>query len=343
MEEMGKLLNKRVLITGAGGSIGSELAKQIWFRGNRDLILLDRDETLLHALELKLCGTGLLTLPGLVLADIRDLNALETIFIEHVPEVVVHCAALKHVPLLERFPVEAWKTNVLGTFNVLLASQKVGTSTFVNISTDKAVHPTTVLGKSKYLTEQLILCASEGRVPRYVHDEETFIFDTDGIDTGVDAFSEGGEAHASSSQHRYVNVRFGNVRGSRGSVKDTFSFQIQSGLPVSVTSADAARYMMSVEQACSLILSAIDSAQNGETLVLDMGDEVKIVDFAKELMANEGREVPINFVGLRGAEKTREQLFNVSDHKLRVSEGVSYVRVARAGFRSFGVDFLKEE
>jgi FlaA1/EpsC-like NDP-sugar epimerase len=268
------LEGKRVLVTGAGGSIGSELCRQIAAFGPGKLLLLDRDESALHATQLTLAGHGLLDGDDMLLADIRDPEALHRIFEQHRPQVVFHAAALKHLPLLERYPLEAWKTNVLGTLNVAEAAEAAGVETFVNVSTDKAANPSCVLGYSKRVAERIV--ADFAR-------------------------------HESA---RFVSVRFGNVLGSRGSVVPAFTSQIQRGGPVTVTHPDVERFFMLIPEACQLVLQAGVIGSAGEVMVLEMGEQVKIVDVAETLIRLSGRtDVEIMFTGLRPGEKLAEELF----------------------------------
>ncbi|WP_377644188.1 polysaccharide biosynthesis protein [Oryzobacter terrae] len=273
-----QLTGRVVLVTGAGGSIGAELCRQISRYNPARLVLLDRDESALHAVQLDLDGEGLLQNDNIVLADIRDLPTLRARFAEHEPEVVFHAAALKHLPLLERFPSEAWQSNVLGTLNVLTASAEFGVETFVNISTDKAADPTSVLGYSKRLAERL----------------------TAGF--------------AQSGRGRYISVRFGNVLGSRGSVVPAFTAQIQQGGPVTITDPDVERYFMLIPEACQLVMQAAAIGSSGEVLVLDMGEQVKILELAETLIAMADRPgIEIRFTGLRPGEKLSEELFSLHD------------------------------
>ncbi|WP_237141350.1 polysaccharide biosynthesis protein [Serinicoccus hydrothermalis] len=267
------LTGKVVLVTGAGGSIGSELCRQIAKFDPGRLVMLDRDESALHAVQLTLTGRGLLEGEDLLLADIRDAENLETQFATCKPDVVFHAAALKHLSLLERYPKEAWQTNVLGTLNVLHAAAQNGVGTFVNISTDKAASPTSVLGTSKRMAERL---------------------------TAEFAHREPG---------RYVSVRFGNVLGSRGSVIPAFTEQIRQGGPVTVTHQDVERYFMLIPEASQLVLQAGAIGRDGDVLVLDMGTPVKIVDVARDLIRTSGKDIEIRFTGLRPGEKLSEVLF----------------------------------
>lgn len=277
----GYLTGRRVLVTGAGGSIGSELCRQIVRFSPSELIMLDRDESALHGLELSLDGHGLLQSPDLVLADIRDRAALDRIFAQRRPEVVFHAAALKHLPMLELHPQEAVKTNLWGTLNVLDAAMSHDVRWFVNISTDKAADPRSVLGYSKRLGERLTAAYSLKR-------------------TGT-----------------YLSVRFGNVLGSRGSMLESFQAQVAAGGPVTVTHPDVRRYFMTVEEAVQLVIQAGALGRAGQALVFDMGEPVRILDVARQLISESGRRLPIVFTGLRPGEKLDEVLLGEGEPDLR--------------------------
>jgi dTDP-glucose 4,6-dehydratase len=268
---------KRVLVTGAGGSIGSELARQVHGFGPSELILLDRDESGLHGVQLSIYGQGLLDTPDIVLADIREEQTVAQVFAQHSPEVVFHAAALKHLPMLEQYPDEGWKTNVLGTRNVLRSARANGCRRFVNVSTDKAADPTSVLGWTKRTAEQLTAWYAKG------------------------------------AQGTYLSVRFGNVLGSRGSMLHTFTSQIRRGGPVTVTHPDATRFFMTIPEACALVIQAGAVGAPGEVLVLDMGRPVNILGVAKRLIAQSGRRIEIVFTGLRPGEKMHEVLFSETE------------------------------
>lgn len=268
------LSGKRVLVTGAGGSIGSELCRQIHKFGPGELYMLDRDESGLHTTQMSIYGHGLLDTDDAVLVDIRDENALKAIFRARRPEVVFHAAALKHLPMLEQYPEEAWKTNVLGTLNVLNAALDINVERFVNISTDKAADPTSILGHSKRTAERLTAWAAK-------------------------------QNHGS-----YVSVRFGNVLGSRGSMLPTFQAQIEKGGPVTVTHPDVTRYFMTIPEACELVVQAGAIGEDGQVMILDMGEPVRIMDVAKRMIEMSGKEVEIIFTGLRHGEKLHEDLFS---------------------------------
>jgi FlaA1/EpsC-like NDP-sugar epimerase len=273
----GYLTGKRVLVTGAGGSIGSELCKQIAQYKPAELMLLDRDETGLQTTELLVAGDGLLQTRETILADIRDEDALESIFADRRPEVVFHAAALKHLPLLERHPDEGWKTNVLGTLNVLKAAMSVDVDVFVNISTDKAANPTSVLGFSKRVAEQLTAWAAEA------------------------------------SGKQYLSVRFGNVLGSRGSLLPVVDSMIRAGGPVTVTHANATRFFMTIPEASHLVIQAGGIGSPGEVLILDMGEPVRILDIVQRMIARSGKDIGITFTGLRPGEKLHEELIGTDE------------------------------
>lgn len=273
--------DKRVLVTGAGGSIGSELCRQLLRFSPMELIMLDRDETGLQGVQISISGHGLLDSNEVVLADIRDATTLEQLFLDRSPDVVFHAAALKHLPMLEQYPHEAWQTNVLGTVNVLNAAKSAGVQTFVNVSTDKAANPISVLGFSKRLGERL---------------------------TAWYALETGGT---------YLSVRFGNVIGSRGSMLPTFEAQINAGGPVTVTHPDVTRYFMTIPEACQLVIQAGAIGRPGEVLILDMGEPVRILDVADRMIARSGRDIDIVFTGLRHGEKLHEELVGSGENDER--------------------------
>lgn len=286
------LLGKRVLVTGAGGSIGSELCRQIAAFGPADLMMLDRDESALHAVSLSIHGEARLDLPQAILADIRDGEALRELFLERRPDVVFHAAALKHVNMLEQYPSEGWKTNVLGTRNVLEAATAAGVSHFINVSTDKAADPANVLGRTKRMAERLTA------------------------------------TYARRNEGRFLSVRFGNVLGSRGSVLETFAAQIARGGPITVTHPDVTRYFMTIPEAVQLVIQAGAVGSGGEALVLDMGEPVRIADVAAQLIVMEGRPINILFTGLRPGEKLHEELFGTEERDSRpVHPLISHVPV----------------
>jgi FlaA1/EpsC-like NDP-sugar epimerase len=292
-EIAGYLRNQRVLVTGAGGSIGSELCRQINAYDPAELMMLDRDESALHALQLTLHGEADLNRPEVILADIRDADALRELFLRRRPQVVFHAAALKHVNMLEQYPAEGWKTNVLGTKNVLDAATAIQVSRFINVSTDKAADPVNVLGRTKRMAERLTA------------------------------------TYAQHNKGRFISVRFGNVLGSRGSVLETFAAQIARGGPVTVTHPEVTRYFMTIPEAVQLVIQAGAVGRGGEVLVLDMGQPVRIADVATHLIALEGRPIRIVFTGLRPGEKLHERLFGANEQETRqVHPLISHVPVS---------------
>ena len=268
---------KRVLITGAGGSIGSELSRQVRGFGPSELYLLDRDESALHGVQLSMEGRALLDTDMLVVANIRDRDRMFELFEKYKPEVVFHTAALKHLTLLENHPEEGMKTNTIGTKNLLDAAAANGVERFVNISTDKAADPTSVLGATKLAAERLTAQMAQ--------------------ETGLP----------------FVSVRFGNVLGSRGSVLPTFMGQIEQGKPITVTDPDVTRYFMTIPEAVRLVVQAGAIGGPGEVLILDMGEPVKIVDLAQQLIDMLSPNTKIEFTGLRPGEKMHEILISKTE------------------------------
>jgi len=275
------LANKVVLISGAGGSIGSELCRQVCRTGPQKLILLDCSENNLFDIENELKDDfkelDLVT----ELTDIKDRVKLQQVYANHHPQVVFHAAAYKHVPMMEKHPGEAIKNNILGSKNMAELADKYEVDTFVMISTDKAVNPTNVMGASKRITEMLIQ-----------------------------------ELNAK-SKTKFAAVRFGNVLGSRGSVIPTFKKQIEKGGPVTVTHPDMTRYFMTIPEAVQLVIQAGAMATGGEIFVLDMGEPVKIIDLASDLIRlynyEPNRDIDIKFTGIRPGEKLYEELFTARE------------------------------
>jgi FlaA1/EpsC-like NDP-sugar epimerase len=268
---------RRVLITGAGGSIGSEIAEQVGAFAPSCFLLLDHDETHLHDLSTTL------TVPHeCLLVDIRDRDRVVRAFEKHRPEVVFHAAAHKHVPILEDEPGEALRTNVFGTQHLIDAARIFGVDTFVLISTDKAVRPSSVMGASKRLAEHLVMRAA--------------------AETGA----------------RYTAVRFGNVLGSRGSVIPTFVRQIEAGGPVTVTDPRMTRYFMSIPEAVQLVLQAAALSEGAEVFMLEMGQPVRILDLAHRMIRLSGRrvgtDIEIRLIGARPGEKLQEELHAPEEH-----------------------------
>jgi FlaA1/EpsC-like NDP-sugar epimerase len=274
------LQGKRVLVTGAGGSIGSELCRQVNGFEPSQLMMLDHDESNLHRLLLELSGEAMLDTADIIVADVRDRDRMDQIMRDRRPEIVFHAAALKHLPMLERYPCEGVKSNVRGTQNVVQAAVDHGVERFVLISTDKAADPTSVLGATKQLAELVV--KSSGRTSAILS-----------------------------------AVRFGNVLGSRGSLLSLLTEQLRNGEAVTVTHPDVTRYFMTIEEAVGLVLEAARMATGGETFVLDMGKPVRIVDlvtsFAHQMSLG---DVDIRYTGLRPGEKLHEALFSEAEHCL---------------------------
>lgn len=267
---------KNVLVTGGGGSIGSELCRQIIKYNPEKLIILDIYENNLYDIEMELRGDYPKAHIEAVVASVRDKERLDEVFMEFKPELVFHAAAHKHVPLMENNPLEAIKNNVFGTYNVVNCADKYEVEKFVLISTDKAVNPTNIMGASKRMCEMIV------------------------------------QAKNKVSKTDYVAVRFGNVLGSNGSVIPLFKKQIEKGGPVTVTHKDITRFFMTIPEAVQLILQAVTYAKGGEIFVLDMGEPVKIYDLAVSLIKLLGYEpnvdIPIQITGLRPGEKLYEEI-----------------------------------
>ena len=283
------LNGKTVLVTGAGGSIGSELCRQISRLGPSKLILLDRDESSLYYLNGELQQDEFFA-GETVVGDVRLPERMNFIFQRYKPHIVFHAAAYKHVPMMELQATEAIVNNVGGTINVARMAGEYGAERFVNISTDKAVNPISVMGATKRLAEML----SQGLVEEY---PETV----------------------------YASVRFGNVLGSRGSVVPTFKRQIELGGPVTVTHPDMIRYFMTIPEAVSLVLQAGAMADSYGTYVLEMGRPVKILDLARKMLQVMGaRGVQIKFTGLRPGEKLKEELFEQDERRVETDHPMVY-------------------
>ncbi|MBQ9279792.1 MAG: polysaccharide biosynthesis protein [Clostridia bacterium] len=263
---------KVVLVTGAGGSIGSELCRQIVDFKPKKLVMLDIYENTLYETEMELRQKNKNAPIVTVIGSVRDQKRMEEIFDKYKPQIVFHAAAHKHVPLMEISPIEAIKNNVFGTLNVAECSDKYGVEKFTFISTDKAVNPTSIMGASKRICEMII------------------------------------QAKNRNSKTTYSAVRFGNVLGSHGSVIPLFKKQIEDGGPVTVTHKEITRYFMLIPEAVGLILQSATFANGGEIFVLDMGEPVKIYDLAQTLIKMSGKNISIEIVGLRKGEKLYEEL-----------------------------------
>jgi FlaA1/EpsC-like NDP-sugar epimerase len=275
------LTGKSILVTGAGGSIGSEICRQVSKFKPKKLLLLGHGENSVYQIDMELQnkhGKDFEIIP--IIADVQDRDRIFEVMSEHAPDVVYHAAAHKHVPLMEYNPKEAVKNNVIGTKNVAEAADMFGVTTFVLVSSDKAVNPTNVMGSTKRIAEMIIQKLNK------------------------------------ESQTNFVAVRFGNVLGSRGSVIPLFKKQIQAGGPVTVTHPDMTRYFMTIPEASRLVMQAGALARGGEIFVLDMGEPVKIVDLAKNLIQLSGyniEEIGIKYAGIRPGEKMYEELLGENE------------------------------
>ena len=293
---------KRVLITGAGGSIGSELVRQISNLDPDSMALVENSEFNLYNIDLELSNQFPDLSRRAILGDIRDKRRIDEIFEEFKPHLVFHAAALKHVPMVEANISEGITTNVLGTIIVAKAALIYGASTFVQISTDKAVNPTNIMGASKRIAE----CYCQA------------------LDTETNA--EDKKTHEKKT--RFVTVRFGNVLGSTGSVVELFRKQISTGGPITVTDPKIKRYFMTVKEAVKLVLTSsvlgtLNSNQAGKIYVLDMGKPLLIVDLAKKMIRLAGRtpnkDIKIKFIGLRPGEKLYEEIFHDKEELIKTT------------------------
>lgn len=275
-ESMGYVQDKVVMVTGGGGSIGSELCRQIAKSHPKQLIIVDIYENNAYDIQLELQRKYPKLNLETMIASVRDQNKINDLFAYYHPDIVYHAAAHKHVPLMEDAPHEAIKNNVFGTLNVAKAADQYGVKKFILISTDKAVNPTNIMGASKRLCEMIV------------------------------------QSFDKKSKTEFVAVRFGNVLGSNGSVIPLFKKQIQNGGPITITHPDIIRYFMTIPEAVSLVLQAGAYAHGGEIFVLDMGKPVKILDMAKNLIKLSGLEpnvdIEIKFIGLRPGEKLYEEM-----------------------------------
>jgi FlaA1/EpsC-like NDP-sugar epimerase len=296
-----KYASRRILVTGAGGSIGSELVRQLSRLNPSHLILLDKDENNLYEIICEVREEFQSVVA--VVADIRDADVLRKVFDRHRPEVVFHAAAYKHVPLMEEYPTEAILNNVMGTRHVAELSHAFGVETFVLISTDKAVNPASTMGASKRMAEMILQRLA-----------------------------------ATGSATHFCAVRFGNVLGSRASVVPLFQRQIRQGRNITVTHPDVCRYFMTIPEAVQLVIQAGTEGRKGEIFMLDMGDPVRIVDLARNLIELSGlvpgKDVNIEFTGLRPGEKMTEELLSAGERGVR-STAFSKIFVVSAPYRDW--------
>ncbi|MDZ4532481.1 nucleoside-diphosphate sugar epimerase/dehydratase [Bacillus cereus] len=314
-----KITDKTILVTGAGGSIGSEICRQVMKYRPAKIVLLGHGENSIYNIEMEMRVTYKDAVEITTeIADVQDRHKIFEIMKRHQPYIVYHAAAHKHVPLMERNPEEAVKNNIFGTKNVAEAADTFKVNTFVMVSTDKAVNPTNVMGATKRFAEMIVQHMA-----------------------------------AVSTSTRFVAVRFGNVLGSRGSVIPLFKKQIQKGGPVTVTHPDMIRYFMTIPEASRLVIQAGTLARGGELFVLDMGDPVKIVDLAKNLITLSGfsiEEIGIEFTGLRPGEKMYEELLNEGEihpeqifPKIHIGKAVLIDQVILRQFMNDFGEMSKEE
>lgn len=309
-----QLFDKKILITGAAGSIGSELAKQIITFNPAEIIILDQAETPLHFLSSEMEKLNSDTKITTIIADIRNKETLKRIFKSKKPEVVYHAAAYKHVPMMEENPSQAIYTNVLGTMNTADLASEYGVESFVYISTDKAVNPSNVMGASKRIAE------------RYIQ--------------GLSLNSKNEQ-----SKIKFITTRFGNVLGSNGSVVPLFTEQIQNGGPITITHPDVIRYFMTIPEACQLVIEAGAMGNGGEIFIFDMGEPVKIIDLAKKMIKLAGLvpeiDIEIKIIGLRPGEKLYEELLN--DHSKTAPTHNSKIMIANDTSTDYDLLFTKVE
>lgn len=285
------LKNKTILVTGAAGSIGSEIVRQALNFAPKKIIILDQAETPLNSLSLELFSKNTNIEVVNSISDVRNNTSLEQVFKLHKPDVVFHAAAYKHVPMMEENPSQAIFTNVLGSKNVADLSQKYKVETFVMVSTDKAVNPSSVMGASKRIAEM------------YVQSKQFKL-----------------NKSSKETYTKFITTRFGNVLGSNGSVVPLFTKQIQEGGPITITHPEIIRYFMTIPEACQLVLEAGSIGKGGEIYIFDMGKPVKIIDLAKKMIRLAGlvpdKDIAIKIVGLRPGEKLFEELLNDSAKSL---------------------------
>ena len=286
-----QIRGKRVLVTGAAGSIGSEIAKQLSKYEPQLIILCDQAESPLHNLQLDLQEKFKDQIYQTFIADVKNYDRMRHLFEEFKPQIVYHAAAYKHVPMIENHPIEGVKTNIQGTINIANLSVEFKTKKFVFVSTDKAVNPTNVMGATKRIAE---------------------IY--------VQSLNNKLENENLEGRTRFITTRFGNVLGSNGSVIPRFREQIEKGGPVTVTHPDITRYFMTIPEACQLVIEAGNMGEGGEIFVFDMGKSVKIVDLAKKMIKLSGyepnKDIEIKFTGLRPGEKLYEELLNDLENTL---------------------------
>jgi len=301
-----KLVGQRILVTGAGGSIGSKIVSKLAEFSNLKILATDRDENRLHSLSLEVLGTALFLSSDFKVLDVRDQIGVFEIVRSFQPTIIIHAAALKHLAILEKQPREAYLTNVIGTSNILNAAEEIGVKSFLNISTDKAANPVSILGKSKAIGEILTtIKRRKGLV-------------------------------------NYTSVRFGNVFNSRGSVIETFTKQIQLNLPVTLTHPDVKRFFMKIEEAANLSLASLILAK-GDVHILDMGEPVKLSYVVERLIATLGGKSQIVVVGLREGEKLEEELWSISEKVFDSNvKGIKYLNFGNGEAQFSQIDLVRD-
>jgi FlaA1/EpsC-like NDP-sugar epimerase len=300
-----QIKGKRVLVTGAAGSIGSEIVRQVAAFSPQMIILNDQSETPLHELQLELQDKNLDNIFHAFIGDVRDNCRMNSLFQTFKPHYVYHAAAYKHVPMMEHNPAEAVRTNVMGTYLMANLSVKYGVEKFVMISTDKAVNPTNVMGASKRIAEIYV----QSLYNSFAYGNVTY---TNGL------------SHLNGKPEKkvtkFITTRFGNVLGSNGSVIPRFKEQIEKGGPITVTHPEITRYFMTIPEACRLVLEAGSMGEGGEIYIFDMGKSVKILELAKKMIRLSGlipnQDIAIEFSGLRPGEKLYEELLNDRENTL---------------------------
>ncbi|MDB5209329.1 MAG: polysaccharide biosynthesis protein [Sediminibacterium sp.] len=299
-----QIRNKRILVTGASGSIGNEIVRQLARFNPSTIILVDMGETALYESELIYSEHFSANVFRYFIADVRDYGRMESIFKECAPHYVYHAAAYKHVPLMELHPYEAVATNVIGTKNVADLALKYGVQKFVMISSDKSVNPTNVMGATKRIAEIYVQSLYNHKIK----------------EIGNENISESNKAEKINSVTKFITTRFGNVLGSNGSVIPRFRTQISQGGPVTVTHPDISRYFMTIPEACQLVLEAGSMGKGGEIFVFNMGKLVKITDLARKMIRlsglTPGVDIDIKFTGLRPGEKLHEELLTTEENTI---------------------------
>lgn len=292
----------KILVVGAGGTIGSAISRRLVLSGCQEVFFLDRDESALHALSLNLSDKAASHWQRCIVADIKDYAGIDSVLAKLKPDVVIHAAALKHLVILERYPREGFLTNVIGTLNLIRSAELNGVKRFINVSTDKAANPISFLGKTKKITELLVAESS----PNF--------------------------------QDYACSVRFGNVFASRGSVIETFVHQLSRNLEVTVTDQKVARFFMSHNEAANLVLAA-GTLNESATFVQNMGEEVLIVDLVRRLAQDLQVQESIKFSGLQPGEKLHEDLIDTEFSKTIFSAIVKLTYKAESGLKELVDDF----